>query len=100
MVFVRAMRELAAVDGEIHFVMRHDPELILLEFTGKLLLADDLAKQGEIHFWIERATGTGGGFEITQDGLAKADRLPEQGPIKALEITMSRGYPIFTLRVE
>jgi hypothetical protein len=95
--FVGAMRDLVAVNEQVHCVMRHDDSLTLLDYTGKLLLEDSRAEQGEIVFSIE---GKGGGFEITREHLGETEWLPEPGSARTLKMVMKQGYPVFTLCAE
>jgi len=93
------MTGLAGDRAQTDFVMGVG-DLRILELNGTLLMEERSVEPGEIHFWIERPAGKGGGFQVTQEHWGTADWLPAEDRTKALEIRMKKGHPVFSLRVQ
>ncbi len=74
------MTELSAERGQTDFVMKVG-DLPILELSGTLLVEERHVEPGEIHFWIKRPEGEGGGFQVTEEhGVQPTGCQRQTGP--------------------
>jgi len=95
--FVRELRTLRAVRQPIHFVMAVHESLVLLDWTGRLVLEEREGAEHPLTFFIDRAgRGKGGGFKLNEAALADARWEATEAGSQTLVATMRGGHPIFT----